>query len=52
MAEMLRFIDDQPMTASSARMRFILGFVEAVGLRSAKLLYAKLRDLRLEPEGW
>ena len=52
MAEVLRFIDDQPMSASSARMRFILRFVEAVGLRSAELLGAKLQDLRLEPEGW
>jgi integrase len=52
MAEMLRFIDGQPMTASSARIRFILRFVEAVGLRSAELLSAKLQDLRLEPEGW
>jgi integrase len=52
MAEVLRFIDDQPMSASSVRMRFILRFVEAVGLRSAELLGAKLQDLRLEPEGW
>ena len=52
MVEVLRFIDDQPMSASSARMRFILRFVEAVGLRSAELLGAKLQDLRLEPEGW
>ena len=52
MDEVLRFIDDQPVTASSARMRFILRFVEAVGLRSAELLGATLQDLRLEPEGW
>ena len=52
MAEVLHFVDSQPMTASSARIRFILRFVEAVGLRSAELLGAKLQDLRLEPEGW
>ena len=31
---------------------FILRFVEAVGLRSAELLAAKLSNLRLEPDGW
>ncbi|RZI54643.1 MAG: hypothetical protein EOP12_01780 [Pseudomonas sp.] len=38
MAEVLRFIDEQTVSASSARMRF----VEAVGLRSAELLGARL----------
>jgi integrase len=52
MAEVLRFIDDQPVSASNTRMRFILRFVESVGLRSAELLGARLQDLRLEPEGW
>ncbi|MDP9902377.1 tyrosine-type recombinase/integrase [Variovorax ginsengisoli] len=52
MAEVLRFVDAQPMTASSARIRFILRFVESVGLRSAELLGATLGDIRLEPEGW
>ncbi|WP_429598213.1 site-specific integrase [Variovorax sp. PvP013] len=33
-------------------MSFILRLVETVGLRSAKLLGAKLQDLRLETEGW
>ncbi len=33
-------------------MRFILRFMESVGLRSAELLNAKLEDFRLEPEGW
>jgi site-specific recombinase XerC len=47
-AEVLRFIDDKSMTASSARMRF----VESVGLCPTALLGAKLQDLRLEPEGW
>lgn len=52
MAEVLRFIDRQAPSPSRARIRFILLFVEAVGLRSAELLNAKLKDLRLEPEGW
>ena len=52
MAEVLRFVDAQPVTASSTRIRFILRFVESVGLRSAELLGASLKDIRLEPEGW
>ena len=52
MAEVLRFIDAQAPSPSRARMRFILLFVEAVGLRSAELLSATLGDLRMVPEGW
>ena len=52
MAEVLRFIDAQAPSPSRARIRFILLFVEAVGLRSAELLSATLGDLRMEPEGW
>ncbi|CAM3811423.1 tyrosine-type recombinase/integrase [Polaromonas hydrogenivorans] len=52
MAEVLRFIDAQAPSASRARIRFIVRFVEAVGLRSAELLSATLGDLRMEPEGW
>ena len=52
MAEVLRFVDAQAPSASTARIRFTLLFVEAVGLRSAELLSATLGDLRLEPEGW
>ena len=52
MTEVLRFVDAQPVTASSTRIRFILRFVESVGLRSAELLGATLKDVRLEPEGW
>jgi len=51
MAEVLRFIEAQAPSASTARIRFILLFVEAVGLRSAELLMASLGDLRLVPEG-
>lgn len=52
MLEVLRFIDVQAPSPSRARIRFILLFVEAVGLRSAELLSATLGDLRMEPEGW
>ena len=38
--------------ALRARIRFILRFIESVGLRSAELLNATLEDLRLESEGW
>lgn len=51
-AEILRFIDAQPLGASRERMRFILRFVESVGLRSAELLDATLGDFQKEPEGW
>ena len=52
MQEVLRFVDGQAPSPSRARIRFILLFVEAVGLRSAELLSATLEDLRMEPEGW
>jgi len=52
MFEVLRYLDAQAPSPSRARMRFILLFVEAVGLRSAELLSATLSNLRLEPEGW
>lgn len=52
MAEVLRFVDAQPVCASSTRIRFILRFLESVGLRSAELLGATLNDLRLALEGW
>jgi len=52
MQEVLRFVDEQAPSPSRSRMRFTLLFVEAVGLRSAELLAARLADLRMEPEGW
>ena len=52
MAEVLRCLDAQAPSPSRARMRFILLFFEAVGLRSAEFLSATLGDLRMEPEGW
>lgn len=50
--EILKFIDEQPPSPARSRIRFILRFVESVGLRSAELLNARLDDFRLEPEGW
>ena len=50
MMEVLRFVDTQAPSPSTARIRFTLLFVEAVGLRSAELLSATLGDLRMEPK--
>ena len=50
--EILRFIEGQPPSPSRSRIRFILRFVESVGLRSAELLNARLGDFELEIEGW
>jgi len=52
MQEVLRYVSGQAPSASRARIRFTLLFVEAVGLRSAELLSATLGDLRMESEGW
>ena len=52
MQEVLRFVDAQAPSPSTARIRFTLLFVEAVGLRSAELLSATFGDLRMESEGW
>ncbi|KWW32328.1 MULTISPECIES: tyrosine-type recombinase/integrase [Cupriavidus] len=52
MAEILRVIHAQPDSPSRTRILFILGFVEAVGLRSQELISARLKDFSLEPEGW
>ena len=48
----LSFVDAQPPSPATARIKFIFLFMESVGLRSAELIRAKLRDFRLEPEGW
>jgi integrase len=52
MSEILNYIEAQAPCPSRSRIRFILRFVESVGLRSQELLNARLRDLSLEPEGW
>ena len=52
MDQILRFIEAQTPSPSRSRMLFILRFVEAVGLRSAEIVSAKLGDIHLETEGW
>lgn len=52
MEAVLRFVETQPPSPARNRIRFILRFMEAVGLRSSELLNAKLGDLKREPEGW
>ena len=48
----LSFVDAQPPSPATARIKFIFLFMESVGLRSAELIRARLSDFRLEPEGW
>ena len=52
MQEVLRFVEAQAPSPARDRIRFILRFMEAVGLRSAELLSATLGDIHKEPEGW
>jgi len=52
MDQVIHYINTQAPSPSRSRIRFILRFVESVGLRSSELLNAKLGDFRLEPEGW
>ena len=48
----LQFIDQRAPSPARARIRFIVVFLSAVGLRSSELLSAKLRQIQHEPEGW
>ena len=52
MQEVLRFVEGQAPSPARDRIRFILRFMEAVGLRSSELLSATLGDIHKEPEGW
>lgn len=52
MSQVMSYVEAQAHSPARERIRFILRFVESVGLRSAELLNAKLEDFRLEPEGW
>lgn len=52
MLEILKVIEAQAPSPSRTRIRFILRFMESVGLRSAELIGARLEDFQLEPEGW
>ena len=45
MIEILKFIEQQAPCPARSRMRFILRFVESVGLRSSELLNARLKNL-------
>lgn len=51
-AAILQFIDQQAPSPARARIRFIVVFLSAVGLRSSELLSAKLGQIQHEPEGW
>jgi integrase len=46
------FLDAQLPSPSLHRIRFIVTFMEAVGLRSSELVNACLGDFSLQPEGW
>ena len=52
MQEILKYIEAQAPSPSRTRIRFILRFMESVGLRSSELINARLEDFSLEPEGW
>lgn len=52
MAKFLTFLESQAPSPSRARMRFILLFLESVGLRSSEFLSARLGDLQCIDEGW
>lgn len=52
MAKFLTFLACQPPSPSRSRMRFILLFLESVGLRSSEFLSARLGDLQCIDEGW
>ena len=47
-----RFMEAQPPSPSLHRIRFVVTFMEAVGLRSSELVNARLGDFSLQPEGW
>ncbi|PXW93414.1 site-specific recombinase XerD [Sphaerotilus hippei] len=51
-ARLLQFMDGQAPTASLLRMRFIMSFVEATGLRSSELLEATLGQFRRHRGRW
>lgn len=51
-SEIFRYINAQPQSAGSERIRFIFSFLEAVGLRSTEFLNARLKDFDKQPEGW
>ena len=52
MRQIHNFLDAQPPSPSLHRIRFVVAFMESVGLRSSELLNARLADFSLQPEGW
>lgn len=50
-SEIIRYIESQPITTQSERIRFIFKFLEAVGLRSMEFLNARLGHFQDEDEG-
>ncbi len=48
----LEFIDQAAPSPARARIRFIVVFLSAVGLRSSELLQAKLGQIQQAAEGW
>lgn len=48
----LAFIDQAAPSPARARIRFIVVFLSAVGLRSSELLQATLGQMQHAPEGW
>lgn len=51
MNELLRFFDSAPPRPAVHRMRFLLLFLESMGLRASELLQARISDLITLPEG-
>lgn len=50
--DVLSFIEIQPPSPARSRIRFLIRFNEAVGLRASELLAARLKDVRIVDEGW
>ena len=51
-AEIVRFVEQQDHSLAKARMKFVLLFTEATGLRASELLGAKLGDILRVEAGW
>jgi len=52
MNKFLAFLEAQAPSSSSSRMRFILRFLESVGLRASEFLNARLDHLQYIDQGW
>jgi site-specific recombinase XerD len=47
-----RFLEAQAPCPSVHRIRFVVAFMQSVGLRSSELVNARLGDFSRQPEGW